>query len=275
VGAVVTARLLLKDGRASGLEGQGLAQLTWGRVALGLALIDSASALFDTDEAELQRQQWRLLLPVLGAGRASEQQESAARAWLADAAKSGGWAARAQWTLALDALRQGDTAIAQNLIGTLAKLGASDSAAARLAQLAAAILLSPRDPRGALNATQSLLGDDSPAPGNDIFARSLLHLSRAQWFEVIGQPADAGREALWYENSDTDRFPVMEAQKMEVDAVASVAARVTRARLLLDAGQADVACKMLLRVRELWRNADASLDAAVAQANSLHRAACS
>ena len=66
----------------------------------------------------------------------------------------------------------------------------------------------------------------------------------------------------------------MEAQKTEVDAVASVAARVTRARLLLAFGQPELACPMLTRVRELWRNADASLALPRATADSVYRVGC-
>jgi hypothetical protein len=274
VGRVYASRLLTSE-RASGLEAQGLAQLTWGRVAPGLALIDSAAALFNTEEAELQRHQWRLMLPVLGAGRANAEEESLARTWLESrAAGSDRTAARAQWTLALDAMQQGDTARARGIATHLAAIGTTDRATADLAALTSARLQAGSDPLGALAATTDVLATDSPAPGNDIFARALLHLSRATWFEAVGQPAAARGEILWYENSDTYQFPVAEAQKMEVDAVASVAARLTRARLLLDAGEPAAACLMLSRVRKLWRNADGSLGAAVAHADSLHRAGC-
>ncbi len=137
-----------------------------------------------------------------------------------------------------------------------------------------AMLDGGRDPRGSLAATEPLRRFDSPRPGQDIFTRSLLHLSRARWFEAAGDLEGARQEILWYENSDTYKFPVQEAQKMEVDAVASVAARVTRARLLLDAGESAVACRMLSRVQELWGKADASLDAARARADSLFREGC-
>jgi serine/threonine protein kinase len=273
VGAVIASRLLAKD-RASGLEAQGLAHLTWGRLGAGLALIDSAAQYFKSDEAELQRRQWRLLLPLLGAGRAGESEEASARLWLGERATDGRFSARAQWTLALDALHQGDTVAAAGWISGLADLGTRDSASARMAILAGAMLAGGRDPRGALAATTPLLRFDSPGPGEDIFTRSLLHLSRASWFEAAGDPDGARREILWYENSDTYRFPVAEAQKMEVDAVASVAVRVTRARLLLDVGETDVACRMLTRVRQLWGKADASLDAARARADSLQREGC-
>ncbi len=273
VGRIIASRSQPAD-RASGLEAQGLAQLTWGRVAPGLALIDSAAALFATPEADLQRHQWRLLLPLLGAGRASVAEEASARRWLRTEALGTRIAARARWTLALDAIQQGDTAAAAAIIQALEPLGASDPAAAPLARLAGAMLLGRVDPRRALAATEVLLDFDSPAPGQDIFTRSLLHLSRARWLEALGRREDAGREILWYENSDTYKFPVMEAQKMEVDAVASVSARVTRARMLLAGGQASAACPMLTRVVQLWRDADASLAAPRAAADSMYRASC-
>jgi len=271
LGRLIADRLLDQD-RASGLEAQALARLTWGRVADGLALLDSAALYFRSDEAELQRHQWRLMLPALAAGRASD--EETARRWLSARAGSGPLAARAAWTLSVDALVRGDSGAASRWIEELHRFGATDSAAGRLARLASAIRLSRDDPRGAIAATSSLLRFDSPAPGNDIFTRSLLHLSRARWFEAVGQPADAQREILWYENSDTYRFPTAEAQKMEVDAVASVAARLTRARLLLTAGDTSGACPMLERVRELWRRADPSLADARARADALYLEGC-
>ena len=273
VGRVIASRLLSRD-RASGLEAQGLAHLTWGRTIEGIELIDSAAKYFGSDEAELQRRQWRLLLPVLGAGQAGASEEASARLWLEERSAEGAFAARSRWTLALDALHRGDTVVAASWIDALADLGARDSASARLAVLAGAMLAGGRDPRGALTATEPLLRFDSPRPGQDIFTRSLLHLSRARWFEAAGDLEGARREILWYENSDTYKFPVEEAQKMEVDAVASVAARVARARLLLAAGESDVACPMLTRVRELWGKADASLNAGRARADSLFREGC-
>lgn len=273
VGKVIASRLLTAE-RASGLEAQGLAQFTWGRVAPGLALMDSAAMLFATPEAELQRHQWRLLLPMIGAGKASEAEEHAARQWLRAETAGARFATRARWTLALDAMQQGDAAAAAGLIEEMAPPAPIDPAAAPLARLAHAMLLGPDDPRGALAESEPLLDFDSPAPGQDIFSRSLLHLSRARWYEAIGMHEAAGREILWYENSDTYRFPVMEAQKMEVDAVASVSARVTRARMLLASGKRGVACPMLTRVLQLWRNADASLATPRAAADSMYRASC-
>ncbi len=273
VGAILASRLLSTD-RASGLEARGLAHLTWGQVSPGLAYIDSAAALFKTPEATLQRHQWRLMLPVLGAGRAGEAEEASARRWLVAEATGGAHPDRATWTLALDALRRGDTATAATLVSALARLGIADSSTAHLARLATAILQGADDPRAALTSSAELLGWDSPIPGHDIFARSLLHLSRARWFEATDRPDEALREILWYENSDTYGFPTGEAQKMEVDAVASVAARVDHARLLLTAGERDRACRMLTRVRELWHDADASLTAARERMESLHTEGC-
>lgn len=273
IGAVIAARLLDAD-RASGLEARGLANLTWGRPTEGLSLIDSAAQYFKTDEAELQRHQWRLLLPLLGAGSVGEAEEAAARGWLGDRVSDDRYAARARWTLALDAVRRGDTAAARGWIDSLTGLGHPDTASVRMAVLAGAMLDGGGDPRSALAATEPLLHFDSPRPGQDIFTRSLLHLSRARWFEAAGDPAGAQREILWYENSDTYRFPTREAQKMEVDAVASVAARVTRARLLLAARESASACPMLERVRELWTRTDSSLHHARAQADSLYAVGC-
>lgn len=273
IGAVIASRLLDVD-RASGLEARGLAHLTWGRLAEGLSLIDSAARYFNSDEAELQRQQWRLLLPLLGAGTFGEAEEASARRWLAGQVNDDQNAVRARWTLALDAVRRGDTSAARGWVDSLSRPGDADSTSARMAVLVNAMLIGGDDPHVALKATEPLLRFDSPRPGQDIFTRGLLHLSRARWFEAAGDPGGARREILWYENSDTYRFPTREAQKMEVDAVASVAARVTRARLLLEANDPASACPMLERVRELWARADSSLQDQRAVADSLHAVDC-
>jgi len=274
MGRMASSRLLNNADRASGHVGQGLARLTWGQPALGIAQMDSAAQLLGTKEAELQRHQWRLMLPVLGAGRATEQEARMARAWLTQAAASGSMAPRARFTLAVDAWAQGDDARAAGLVTGLQALSLHDSTAAPLAMLAMALQVGDTAPRAALAATEWLVGHDSPAPGNDIFMRSLVHLRRAAWFEEAGDKAAALGAMLWYENSDMYRFPVREAQKAEVDAVASVAARVTRARLLLETGEQALPCALLARARQLWRNADSSLAGARASLDSLRAEAC-
>lgn len=274
MGRLVAKRLANRHYRSSGVLAQGLARLTWGQVGAGLALIDSAAALDPTPEAELQRHQWRLLLPMLGAGRAAPEEEARARRWLTQQAAGETASARARWTLALDALRRDDTAAARGLLDGLDALAASDGTAGPLALLGRAMIVGGADPRGALALTAPLSGHDSPAPGQDIFARSVLHLSRARWAEAAGDRDAALGEILWYENSDIYRFPEHEAQKAEVDAVASVAARVTRGRLLLEANEPARACPMLDRARELWARADSSLAEARAALDSVHAAGC-
>jgi len=274
MGAMAATRLLNNADRASGHLGQALARFTWGQPAAGLAHADSAALLLGTPEAELQRHQWRLMLPVLGAGRAPEQEERSARSWLTQAAVGGPMAPRARFTLAVDAWARGEVTRAAGLADGLRELAGQDTLTAPLAALASALIVGDSAPRDALTATDSLAGHDSPGPGNDIFSRSLLHLRRAAWFEQLGNRAAALREILWYENSDMYRFPVREAQKAEVDAVASVAARVTRARLLLETGEQAQACAMLARARHLWRRADASLDSQRATLVSLQADAC-
>jgi TolB-like protein len=273
IGRLIATRLFSRD-RASGLEARGLARFAWGQIGEGLQFIDSAARYFQTPEAELQRRQWRLLLPALGAGRATTSEEADARTWLRGQALGGRFQARARWTLAIDAVQRHDSAAAADILAGLETLGQADSAAAQLSRLATAIWRGEYDPRGALASSEALLRFDSPSPGNDIFTRSLLHLSRARWLEAIGDQRGASREILWYENSDTYQFPVAEAQKMEVDEVASVGARVTRARLLLAEGDTAVACHLLARVRQLWRNADPSVAPAAQRADTLRRSAC-
>jgi hypothetical protein len=84
----------------------------------------------------------------------------------------------------------------------------------------------------------------------------------------------AERELLWYENSDTYRLPIGEAQKSEVDAVASVPVRLDRARLLAKRGNLEAACRHVTRVLELWTGADSSMLPLIRRSDSLHAEVC-
>jgi hypothetical protein len=178
------------------------------------------------------------------------------------------------WALDLDARARGDTLQARALADALLASAAGDSAAARLSRLLEAIMLGVTDPAAAVSATDDLVANDRPEPGEDVFARSLMHLERAKWFLRLESDSLAERELLWYENSDTYRLPIGEAQKFEVDAVASVPARVERARLLARRGDREAACRHASRVDELWAGADESMAALTRRADSLQAEAC-
>jgi len=181
---------------------------------------------------------------------------------------------RAVWSLSLDAHARGDSARARALADTLLAASAGDSSAARLSRLLEASLLASTDPEAALAATEDLIAIDRPDPGEDVFARSLTHLERARWFLSLDRDSLAERELLWYENSDTYRLPIGEAQKTEVDAVASVPARLDRARLLASRGDQVAACRHVTRVRALWTNADSSMAPLIGRTDSLHAEVC-
>jgi hypothetical protein len=262
--------------RATAYQGQAIGLLMRGRVTDAWASLDSVARLFATPEASLQHQEWPLMLPLIGIPVTDSARIARARTVLSilASAPGGGTRSRAVWSLALDAISRGDSLSARALADSLLAAAAQDSAAARLSQLLEAILLAPSDPAVALSRTEDLIALDRPDPGEDVFARSLAHLERAKWFIRQDQDSLAERELLWYENSDTYRLPVGEAQKTEVDAVASVPARIERARLLARKGEREAACRHLTRVRQLWIAADSSLGPLRQRADSLHEEAC-
>lgn len=262
--------------RAGAHQGQAIGLLMRGRVTDGWASLDSVAQLFASPEARLQHEEWPLMLPLIGIPVADSARVTRARTALAILAEApaGDSRARAVWSLAVDAFARGDSLRARALGDTLLTASRGDSAAARLSQLFEAIMLSRTDPAAALSATDELIALDRPDPGEDVFARSLTHLERARWLVRLDRDSLAERELLWYENSDTYRLPIGEAQKTEVDAVASVPARIERARLLARRGERDAACRHLTRVRQLWTDADSSMSPVRHRADSLHAEVC-
>ena len=256
-------------GLPSATVARAVAALATGRAAEGLAALDSAAVLSPTREMQLQQLEWRLLPPVLGLPVADSAVSARARAALTRLATAPGvssWTARAQWALGTDAVHRGDLETARHWDESLAAM--HDSTAIRLHALLGAMLIGGSDPSRALNSTDTLFMADLGVPADDPFARSVLHLARADWQLALDRDTAAVATLGWYESSDLRGWPQGPPQAGEVDQVLSVPARVRRAGVLLRLGRTREACALMRRASELWRHADAHLSVHLAHARA-------
>jgi hypothetical protein len=241
------------DTRAHGLLASGVALMALGRPAAGLALLDSAAALPTPYRSllALQVAQWRVLAAPLGIAGVPEADVAAARAALERFAGDGVFGGGASWALALDAWVRGDTTAARVLA---ARIPPQDSA---LRAIATAVDRGRRDPEQGLALTTPWRGVREE--GNRLgahFARTILHLRRAEWYEATGEPDLAERERRWHENSDFEGWLQGPIQAAEVDWVAGAYVRVREGMRRLDAGDS-AACGDLRRVVDtLWNEAE-------------------
>lgn len=262
---IALSQILLRYVRAddsaggSARVGMALGHLAQGHVARGLALLDAAAETVGTDEMRLQQAEWRLLPPALGV-----------RGWFVG--DPGPWYARlerytndptlgprARWALALARLGAGDTS---RLLSGLAT--SSESSGATLDVLLRAIRAGvagrPEEALAVADSVQSAFEVTQPP---DPFAGAAFHLLRGGWELARGDSLAADREWLWYQAAEFEGWPNAQPQAAEVDGVLGVFARWKRAelRLATATGSADTnaACRMIRRVAELWKDADASL----------------
>jgi serine/threonine-protein kinase len=273
LGRRVAAAAIAPRLRASGLAGQGLALVALGRPEAGLARLDSAMALFATEEAALQRAEWRVVPGALGLVRIDSGLVASGRRDLAAyAAGRGAAAARATWALALDAWARGDSAAAAGWAGAFGRAAGDDADSRRLAAVLRAMLAAARGaPDTALLLSDSLVATADAGTLGGPFARPALYLHRAAWAGRLGRLDDAERTLLWYENSDLDGWPRDEPTGGEVDGVASVFARLLRAENALARGDGASACALGRRVRELWDDAEPAMAPLVQRAERLVR----
>jgi hypothetical protein len=149
---------------------------------------------------------------------------------------------RAAWTLALDAWHRGDSAAARAFAY---RLSPRDTA---LRTILGAVDAGRHAPRQALDLTDPLRGVREEQNGlGEPFARAILHLRRAEWYDAIGERENAERELRWHENSDFSGWLQGPIQGAEVDWVAGAYVRVREAMRRIDAGDID-ACADLRRV---------------------------
>ena len=155
-------------------------------------------------------------------------------------------------------------------------LSSRSTSAARLGRLlAAAIQAQKGNYDAALAGAEPLLLDDALQDSTerlvlgDRFARTAFHYLRGQWYTHVGQPAQAEKSWLWYENSDFEGWPATEAQAAEIDWAFGTVGRLRRAEAELASGERQRACAHLKRIIELWSAPDATTAPAANRARQL------
>jgi len=216
----------------------------------------------DTDTKALaervrRERAWRLPAVAAGAG-AGEAAAESRRAPLVGRASElarllGAWTACRRDRRAAVAIVEGDagtgkTRLAEELLGR-ARLDGAAVAAVRAVE-------ADRAARGAygsaLATTDGLVGLAAPET-DDPFFRTVLHLSRAGWYERVGQLGNAQAELMWHENSDLFGYPTGDPQPAEVDWAFGPLAEWRRGALLDRAGgRRKDACRAYRTVARLW-----------------------
>lgn len=245
--------------RASAASGEGIALVALGRPLEALASFDRAQVLRATAEADLHRAQWRVIPPAMGWYQLPKSEIEQGRRLLVTMLANDSLAARAAWTLALDAAASNDSLGYAGYYSVLSARG-RDPVAGRLRTLLDANTLA----RGgnyakALNYSSPLLAFDSAGRVGDPFARAVLRLGRGEWLKHSNQLMEADRELSWYENTDLAGEPTDEVQPIEVDWAAGTIARLRRGWVSLESGHFKQGCDHLRRVTQLWNQAEPAL----------------
>jgi len=263
------------DVRANGNTGRGLAFIMTGRPVTGVHMLDAASIMWATREQQFLAEEMRLMLPAFGIPIPPVEVDSArsrVESFLDDSALG----IRAAWALANDARQRGDADAARQWrrrVTSKAKRGPYRLPLDTL--LLALEDAEGGDFQGALQRSGPLIEIDSAGRGSDPFARALLYWHRARWREALGDEAGAEREWLWYENADFGPWPAGEVQPAEIDWMLGTYARLNRARVQLSLANREAeACKHLIRVAELWAEAETAILPKKAEADSLFAERC-
>src|SRR3989442_5159336 len=241
------------------LQRSGLIAGAMGRVSLGQ--LDAARADLSRmrDGAELQLMEPELdgVLRLFGFEAADDAGDwpRIARALARETESpftAAGIRRRAAWLLALGSRRLGgaDTARYQKLL-------AGEPIPRPLERLLAADGFARRGRYGdALRVSDALRELEAPALSGampvDPFFRTVLHVLRAEWSTASGQPGDAARELLWYQNNDVSGLPAGDPQVGDVDWAFGTLARWRRGALLEREGRQDEACHAYRDVARLW-----------------------
>jgi hypothetical protein len=153
-----------------------------------------------------------LVAPLGIVGAWDADAAATARATLAAMMGDSAVGGRAAWTLALDAWHRGDSAAARAFAY---RLSPRDTA---LRTILGAVDAGRHAPRQALDLTDRLRGVREEQNGlGEPFARAILHLRRAEWYDAIGERENAERELRWHENSDFSGWLQGSIQSAEVD----------------------------------------------------------
>jgi len=268
------AEILVRRGqsgpvRANGHEAAGIALMAEGRPQAAVAELDSAAALFGTQEAELERAEWRLLPATLGLPPSDAASTAWARRALA-AATEGADASRAAWALAADAEASGDSVALARWRTRLDAVARGTPGAEPLARLIDALVRARAGDRaGALAATDSLARSGGAGLAQAPFARALLYLRRGEWLARGGAAERADQAWRWYEAWDIEGWAQLGVQAGEVDAVAAALARLRRAELAAQRGDSTARCAYATRARQVWAGAEPSYAGLLRQATAL------
>ncbi len=242
--------------RAKLHEGRGLGLIGLGQISEALLHIDSAAGLFDTYEARLETAAWRVVAPVLGMPGVPPEEKERGRTTLRELLSNSVSRSRAAWALGVDAVARGDTLATKRLLNTV-QMALPDTLAERLAISLHALDLGARGLyEAALDASDQLLAFDSAGRGGDPFARAVLHMKRAEWYDSLGQRDEAEAARLWHEHFEFVGYPEKEAQASEIDWALSPYVRLLRARAADHRGDRERACSYMSRLAELWADAD-------------------
>jgi hypothetical protein len=250
--------------RANALAAQATALLLTGQPLEALRRLDrGASAAPHNRDYQLQRGEWRLLLPLLpGAPIAlPETTRDSGRQLLRAVAASDSLWPRAAWALAVDAIARHANGERDSLLALLrARSGVTWIAdltafadAIRLAtdsHLDSALVLSQRIHR---------MPDDAETGLRGPLVRALVYLYRGTWRSEQGDAAGAEAEWLWHENNDIAGKPQGAPEQGEIDAALSGVARLLRATNLSMIDRQAEGCALLDRVNALWHNAEAPM----------------
>lgn len=245
---------------------QAMASFALGEPDDGFPALDSAAALFDTDEMRFQQLEWRLLPAALGLPLSDDASvvvaDSALRPFMSPGAPL---RTRAAWVSGVLAYFRDDTAALHAAQATMIA-DTAPGPGGELGAILGALALGLHNPDAALAATDTLFMADMHDAGHDPFARSVLHMVRARWQLGLGLRLAADSSLRWYESSDLRGWPGQEPQAGEVDQVLSVLTRLERGELLLGLGRAPEGCALLRRVQQLWRHAQPAFAPLLARA---------
>ncbi len=255
--SVIAMPGLVDSIRLNAFEAKGVALAALGRVDSAVVAFDSAAAIGATPEYRLQAGQWRLLPAALGVTHVTADMRETGQRMVARLLDEPSMAARAAWTLGVDALAHGDTAAGAQWRARLA--AARDSLAPRLAAvldgLAAAVR---RDYASALSSTAPLGAYDDKARGGDPFVRSILHFNRGLWLAETGRNDAADRTWRWYLNADVVDWPTGPVQAAEIDWVSEGIGALSRARLLATHDRTR-ACALYEDAARHWAHAEGAM----------------
>jgi predicted Ser/Thr protein kinase/tetratricopeptide (TPR) repeat protein len=239
-------------------EGWGLALVGLGKLAQALWHVDSAAALFDTDEARLEAAEWRVVAPALGLPGISHEEVERGRIMLRDLVSDSVSRSRAAWALGVDAAATGDTVNTRRWLDSLPAVHPDTTAQQLSISLHSMILGSQGMYEEALQISEGMLAYDSAGRGGDPFARAVLHLKRAEWYDSLGQRDRADAARLWYEHFEFLGSPKGVAHASEIDWALSPYVRFLRGRAAEQRRQRDQACSYMSRLTELWAEADSA-----------------